>query len=76
MQDAQVKKSLTTLLPRFYPINLQHSRYKHVCTSKGEKQKPSDLDLQSFKKRINLIYRSIDLQSFKKRINLGPAGPG
>ena len=55
-----------TALLNFYPVNLQHSSCKHVFSIRVENsvdpdqmafrwlcQKPSDLDLQCFQKRIN-----------------------
>ena len=43
----------TTLLPNFYPVNLQHSNCEHVFSvgvgnSVDPDQKPDDLDLQCF----------------------------
>ena len=50
-----------TLLPKFYPINLQDSNYKHVFKSRLENSvdpdqlasvKPADLDLHCFQNKI------------------------
>ena len=53
----------TTLLPKFYTINLHNSAYQHVFTSRVENsvnpdqlasRKPADLDLVSCPTKIHL----------------------